>query len=137
MQGPPVQLRHYFFPVVSVTADPAFVPNQDGPILPEISYNVQLAVNEENKNLHQVELDLTIASQSDKPIPYKVTLKAIGFIETNPEVEDQQGMVYTHGTAILYSAAREFLMGIMCRGPWSPIMLPITFISPKDIAQSE
>ncbi len=33
-------------------------------------------------------------------------------------------MVRVTGSSILYSAAREFLLTLMGRGPWSPMMLP-------------
>lgn len=127
-----LQLKNYFFPSVSVEANASFVPPDDNIIGIDIKKNISLAVNEENNRLYQIQLDLNIVPKEGAVIPYNIALKAIGILEVEGDSPDKEGIVRTQGAAILYSAAREFLLGIMFRGPWSPILLPITVFSPQD-----
>ena len=92
-------------------------------------------MNDEDDKLYQIQLDIKIVPKKGKLIPYKVVLSAIGIFEvaTEGETPDKENLVLMHGATILYSASREFLLGVMSRGPWSPILLPITFFSPKDV----
>lgn len=127
-----VQLKYYFFPLVNVEANSSFVPPDDKVVGIDVKTNVNIAENEENSKLYQVQLDINIVPQEGKLIPYNVTLKAVGILEVEGDSSDKEGIVRTQGAAILYSASREFLLGIMFRGPWAPILLPITLFSPKD-----
>lgn len=130
-----VQLKHYFFPSVNVEANASFIPPESDKLGLDIQKKVSVAVNEDDDKLYQVQLDINIVPQKGKSIPYNVNLSAIGIFEviTEGETPDKDNLVLMHGATILYSASREFLLGIMYRGPWGPILLPITFFSPKDI----
>jgi preprotein translocase subunit SecB len=132
-----VQLKHYFFPSVKVEANPSFIPPDDKVVEIDIKTNVNISANEEDDRLYQVQLDLNIMPKDGKIIPYNVTLKAIGILGVEGDSPDKEGIVRTQGAAILYSASREFLLGIMYRGPWPPILLPITIFSPQDISETD
>lgn len=120
----PLQLKSYFFPVISIVA------NQAQPVgqLPEL--NVELAVNvdKDNENVFEITLDLKIDATEEKPSQYQVHLKAVGIFEIDPDFPNKQQVIAVTGASILYSASREFLLMVMSRGPWPPIMLsPISF----------
>lgn len=124
-----VRLKHYFFPNIKVDANPSFVPSSDKEVGIDIKKEISVSVNEDDDTLYQVQLDIKIVPQDGKLIPYNVELKAIGFLEVEGDSPDKDGIVRAHGASILYSAAREFLLGIMSRGPWAPIMLPLTIFA--------
>lgn len=134
-----VQLKHYFFPNVNVEANVSFIPPENDEIGLDIQKKVSIAANEENDKLYQIQLDIIVIPKKGKSIPYNINLSAVGIFEvaTEGETPDKENLVLMHGATILYSAAREFLLGVMYRGPWSPILLPITFFSPKDVNKSE
>jgi preprotein translocase subunit SecB len=124
-----VRLKQYFFSNIKVDANPSFIPPEEREVGININKEIRVSVNEENDSLYQVQLDIKIAPQEGKTIPYNVELKAIGFLEVEGDSPDKEGIVRAHGASVLYSATREFLLGIMCRGPWPPIMLPLTIFS--------
>lgn len=130
-----LQLKNYFFTLVNVEANPSFVPSADNTVGIDVKSNANISVNNDDASLYQVQLDLIILPQEGKTIPYNVELKAVGFLEVTGDSPDKEGIVSTQGAAILYSASREFLLGIMFRGPWPPILLPITIFSPQDISK--
>jgi len=121
----PLQLNNYFFPIVSVVANPDFRPEQaekKGPPL----LNVEVVATSHDESLYEVQLDIRISSTDENPSQYSVILKAIGIFTVDADLENKEGVVKATGASILYSASRELLLTVMSRGPWAPIMLNLT-----------
>lgn len=132
----PIHLNHYFFPVISVFANPNYRPEQaEGKAPPELGIEVCLAPRDDH--LYEVQLDLKIKNTEENPSQYDVWLKAIGIFTVDPSLPNKESVVKTAGTSILYSASREFLLGLMLRGPWNPIMLNLIFFKPEKEAPNE
>jgi preprotein translocase subunit SecB len=130
-----MQLKHYFFTIVNVEANVSFASSENDESGIDIQKKVSFSGNNENKKLIHIALEIKIVPQMGKQIPYNVNLTAIGIFEVTTEgaTPDKENLVLMQGATILYNASREFLLGVMYRGPWSPILLPITLFSTEDI----
>jgi preprotein translocase subunit SecB len=128
----PLQLEAHFFTKVEVEANQSFQPEAEEKAESGIQTEVQVAQHQDNPRRWQVTLEVTLGT-NDKEVPYKISLKCVGFFEVAEEMEEKHAplLVRTNGAAILYSSAREFLLLITGRGPWGPYYLPTTnFLGP-------
>lgn len=133
MQTPPLRLENYFFPVVQVMANPAFSPDaaeKKGP--PLLNWSLAMTAEE---NIYQVHLNLAVEGTEENPSQYNIALQAVGIFAVEPEFADNENAVKAAAAGLLYTASREFLLSIMARGPWTPIMLHLMFFSPKMFEQ--
>lgn len=131
----PLEIISYFFPSVSVAADPQFNP-EDKRFEPDLK--VKVGVERENdNNSYQVALDISFEPESEeKSYPYSVHLVAIGIFKVAPDFPDPEKLLRITGASIIYGAAREFVITITSRGPWGPVMLPsISFMQPEDLSK--
>lgn len=129
----PLQLETYYFTKVAVSADPCYEP-KDG-VAPAITIDTNLGMGQHRDDplRWMVTLGLHAKSPEEKPIPYNVDLEVVGFFRIDPEVEREKAplLVQANGAALLYSAAREYVLTITGRGPWPPVVLPTTnFLGP-------
>ena len=134
----PLALDTYFFPVVSVHADPQYQQETD---LGRPEYSTKVVVEHDPDNSrYQVVLEiLSEAENEEKRQAYRIHLVAIGFFRVDPSwPNDPIKLLHINGASILYSAAREFLITITARGPWGQIILPsISFIKKDDFPLKE
>lgn len=132
MKKPPLKIISYFFPHVSVSADPQFQPSDDDYTAhPDVKVGVE---HERDDGLYQVALEITLEPESEKNNqPYSVHLVCIGIFSVYPKWPDPEKLLRITGASILYSAAREFLITITARGPWDMVTLPAVsfFESPE------
>ena len=128
MAIPPLRLETYYFTKVAVSADPCYEPQEGVAPAITIDTDVGLGQHSSDPNRWMVTLGVHAKSPDEKPIPYNVDLEVVGFFRVEPEVEQGKApaLVQANGAAILYSAAREFLLTITGRGPWPSIALPTT-----------
>lgn len=128
MTKPPLQLETYYFTKVAVAADPCYQPD-DG-VVRGMAIDTELGMGQhsDDPSRWMVTLTLRAKSRDDKPIPYIVDLEAVGFFRVEPAASKEKApfLVQANGGAILYSAAREYLLVVTSRGPWPPITLPTT-----------
>jgi preprotein translocase subunit SecB len=75
-----------------------------------------------------VKLQVSTVPAGELPIPYRVALEVIGFFSVLPDMPEAEvtNLVYMNGSALLYSAAREYLLLLTGRGPWPALQLPTT-----------
>jgi preprotein translocase subunit SecB len=70
----------------------------------------------------------------EKPAPYKLDLQITGFFEVLPDYPENKvkELIRITGASLLYSGAREYVLGFTSRGPWGPVLLPtISFLEPN------
>lgn len=123
----PWVLEAYDFHRVVVEASEA--PPSTGEIN-ESEYEVKVEprgqVNKKDPVLWRLTLDIHLKPKEAGNGPYSVELRVVGvfrFDESFPD--DKRGtLLHINGSSILYSAAREFILGITARGPYGPLMLP-------------
>jgi preprotein translocase subunit SecB len=128
----PLEISSYFFPAVSVAADAEFKPAEDTSP-PHIE--VKVSVDHVENNTYQVALEITFGPENEeKKQPYAIEMIAIGIFHVAPDFPDPEKLMRLNGAAILYGAAREFLITITSRGPWGAVTIPsISFLRPEDI----
>lgn len=133
MAQSPLRLSRYFFNKIRCEADLDY----EGPDLgSDVKYEVKVrshaASRKENKRDWVVILDIHVFT-NEKPGPYEIDLQVTGFFDVLPDFpnDNVNDLIQITGASILYSAAREFVLGITSRGPWEPVLLPaISFMKP-------
>ena len=129
MVKPPLRLETYYFTKVAVSADPCYEPQEEGaaPAI-TIDTDVGLGQHSDDPDRWMVTLGGHAKSPDEKPIPYKIDLEVVGFFRVEPDVDKEKAplLIQANGAAILYSAAREYILTITGRGPWPPMLLPTT-----------
>lgn len=139
MSKTPLRLENYFFTEVSLKANPNFKHEdfEDGKLDFSVKSKVSGGAHKENPNKFQVTLDIKTEPLDERPLPYDASLTLVGFFDVDQSMTTVPAtdLVRVTGSSILYSAAREFLLTIMGRGPWAPMMLPT--ISFTELAQKK
>lgn len=131
MAQSPLQLKQYFFSRINCEADQNYKDSHPkvGDKL-EVKVRSDVAPHRDSLRDWRVILDIQVFSP-DKPAPYKLDLQVTGFFEVlsgYPENKIRE-LIRITGASILYSGAREFILGITSRGPWGPVQLPtLSFI---------
>ena len=134
MSTPPLRLENYFFTEVSLKANPNFKYEDFKDNLMDFSVktHVRSGTNKEDPRKFQVTLDIKTEPLDERPLPYDASLTLVGFFDVDPSVAlpvPAADLVRVTGSSILYSSAREFLLTLMGRGPWTPMLLPtISFV---------
>jgi preprotein translocase subunit SecB len=128
MSKTPLRLEKYFFTTVTLKANPNFKYEdfKDHKMDFSVKTNVRGGAHKIIPNKFQITLDVKTEQLDERPLPYDVSLTLVGFFEVDPTITapSPAELVRVTGSSILYSAAREFLLSIMGRGPWEPMMLP-------------
>ena len=127
MKNSPLRLEKSFFTRVLIQAE------RDGN--PEAKWEVEaipeVAKQGEDKRKWAVVLKVKIKPLSDLKPPYQVEVEAAGSFSVEepwPEANIEQ-LVHVNGPAVLYSAIREMICGVTCRGPWAMLFLPtVSFV---------
>lgn len=134
MQSSPLQLNNYFFPHVEVVANPEWVQDSTKG-LPLVNCSVNMTRPESNET-YLVQLDISINSTPENPSQYLIKLIAIGFFSVPIDIPNKDQFVEVSGASILYSAAREYLLQLMSRGPWIPLILNPMSFAPAPVEMS-
>ncbi len=122
----PLQLERYFYSRIMCIANSEFDPGveQQSPNV-EVINEVRLMRHAEDENRWQVVLDIKTPPAEENLGPYQLDIQVVGFFAVAPETpHDPEKLVGITGSSMLYSAAREFVLGLSSRGPWPPIFLP-------------
>ena len=139
MSKSPLRLEKYFWTEVTLKANPNFKPEdfKDSDIDFTSKSNVKVGTSKNNPHEFQVMLNIKIEPLDERPLPYDATLELVGFfnVDTAIAADAATNLARVTGASILYSAAREFFLTLMSRGPWEPLMLPT--ISFTELAQKK
>ncbi len=125
---PPLELKKYFFPFVQVAADAEYEPSAQK-ISPHFEVRTTVEHDEEN-GIYQVALEI-IAEPEDEnsKIPYSIHLITVGLFTVDENFPEREELLKVTGASLLYSAAREFIITVTSRGPWSQVIIPtISFL---------
>jgi len=101
---------------------------------------VETAQRGDNKRDWKVVLQLTCEPVEKNAGAYVATIELIGFFEVDNDLPEGRigDVVAANAPAILYSAARELILLITGRGPFSPLSLPsATFIDETPSSQKK
>ncbi len=127
----PLTVINYFFPHVQISADPQFNP-EPGASPPDCS--VKVTIQHDNlKDLYQVSIQISSAPENESSRQaYSIDLVVVGLFKVSQDWPDPEKLLSLNGVAILYSAAREFVITITGRGPWGPVIIPTLHFQPKE-----
>ena len=135
----PLQLRSYFIPEFSYSANQEFVQPQSNEIIANTDFlSVTFTSGPMVDNEHKWQIDLHVGSLENARnlLPYCFSIRVLGFFEVQDDYfktqtpEKIKQLVNVNGTSILYSAAREYLLLTTSRGPLPPMVLPsLSFIN--------
>lgn len=128
MAQPPLQLEESYFDVVSLEADPEYVPDAEArPQRHGVEMQLGLATVDDSPGVWRVSLDIHDKVIDEEASRYRFRLRVIGFFRwsTEGQPEDQVAQIVAiNGASILYSSAREYLLMITSRAPWGQLSLP-------------
>lgn len=136
MKLSPLQVKHYHFTALSVTArqdadieqldygsDP--YPPMDGSSL---RTEVTLGEPDNESDPHQFVVMLGIfgATKEESNFPYEFSacLEGVFTIEHDGDLDERKRLVVCNGASILYGAAREQLLSLTARHKYGPMLLP-------------
>lgn len=123
----PLQLERYVFTKVEVEANPDYVPQEavaDSPV--KLRLDMGLGENQEDPTKFQVTVGIDDLRTEKGALPYRIALQAVGLFSVSKDFkhDDLKKIVQVNGASMLYSAAREMVLLITGRGPWSAYQLP-------------
>ena len=125
----PLHLEKYFFTKIHVDACPNSC-EKAGKGLFTVKAACMKHKDAERKWMGQLELKQVQDKEVGCP-EYTFHVEVVGFYEVSknyPE-EKAEALVRANGPALLYSAARELIATLTCRGPFAPVNLStVTFI---------
>jgi len=134
MSRPPLRLKHYFFTKINCEADLNYKdPHPKAGNKYEVKVRSNVAPRKDKDRDWMAILDIHVFSP-EKPAPYKLDLQVTGFFEVLPDYPENKvkELIRITGASLLYSGAREYVLGFTSRGPWGPVLLPtISFIETK------
>ena len=128
----PLQLERYVFTKLEVEANPDYVPQEavaDSPV--KLRLDVGLGEHQEDPTKFQVIVGVDELRAEKGTLPYRIAFQTVGVFSVNKDFkhDDIKKIVQINGASMLYSAARELVLLITGRGPWSAYQLPtISFL---------
>lgn len=125
----PLLLESYFFAKVHVDACPNSCEKAGKGLF---TAKVSCMKHKDAERKWMVQLELKQVQDKEAGCPeYSFHVEVVGFYEVSknyPEVK-AEALVRANGPALLYSAARELIATLTCRGPFASVNLPtVTFI---------
>lgn len=131
-----LRLDKYFFPKVSFTANPGFIKDEED-LQPSMAVDVKGGYGFQGEKIEAV-LEIVVRQENDHDqIPYFIDLMAVGQFTMIDGKEPDNKFMATNSLAILYGAAREFVLSVTSRGPWQPLMLPTYYFTPDGLSLAE
>lgn len=123
----PLQLERYVFTKLEIEANPDYVPQEassDNPI--KLRLDIGLGEHQEDSTKYQVSIGIDELRAEKGALPYRIALQVVGQFSVNQDFrpEDLKKIVQVNGASMLYSAARELVLLVTSRGPWSAFQLP-------------
>ena len=123
----PLQLERYVFTKLEIEANPDYVPQEassDNPI--KLRLDIGLGEHQEDSTKYQVSISIDELRAEKGSLPYRIALQVVGQFSAaqNFKPDDLKKVVQVNGASMLYSAARELVLLVTSRGPWSAFQLP-------------
>jgi len=142
------KLDDYFFPEITVKANPKYVPESTGETTSAQIY-IQSAYGDrdtEDRNSVRVILTVKVENDGESEAPYNIKIvgvgdfslryvkddnKKVGEEEKNNLRKKTEKQIHYKGMSILHGAARDIIMTLTSRGPWDPVLLPLHHFNNK------
>ncbi|MCS0607392.1 protein-export chaperone SecB [Massilia solisilvae] len=136
MKLSPLQLEHYHFTRLSITArenidnDEMTSSTNPYPSTEGLDINTSVSLGEpgDDDDPHQFAVTLHIScappDDSDFPYDFDVAIEGVFSIEHKGTLEERRSLVVCNGASMLFGAAREVLLSATARQKYGPMLLP-------------
>lgn len=116
----------YHLESINLVANPAFDNNKGGSLKAD---NLKIVATHKlirpEEGLWQVMLKVQQSPDLERNPPYLFTIEIVGFFKVGDFPADKKAtLVGINGSSVLFSSAREILLGLTSHGPNKPITLP-------------
>lgn len=125
-----MHLKNYFFTKVSFAANPNFKAKGKATGDAKVNVTSRRLVSKTDPLDFQVMLKIC----SEEGGPYDFELSVVGLFRADEMIPEKKRslVIGVNSSSILYSAAREYLATLTGRGPWGPVLLPVTSFAPAN-----
>lgn len=123
----PLQLERYVFTKLEIETNQDYVPQEVSPDNPiKLRLDIGLGEHSEDPTKFQVSMGIDELRAEKGVLPYRIALQVVGqfSVAQNFKPDDLKKLVQVNGASMLYSAARELVLLVTSRGPWSAFQLP-------------
>lgn len=127
---PPLLLEDYFFPEISVKANPKYSPQTD---TGDIVVKTFSLLNWADPNHDRAILQLHLTFSNEDNAPYSIEAHIVGTFSVHRR-QDAEQLVALTGGAMLYGAVRDFVLTVTGRGPWDKFIIPT--LAPIELMQN-
>jgi|SRR5690606_26427356 len=132
-------LEHIFYPETTVKANIDYDREHDTPPSePEVKITIPQHVGDQEDPILQIVLTVAVsaASPSDR---YEIAVLCVGRFKSSEDIsfQDFAKQVIVSGPNMLYSAAREHVLGLTSRSAWGEFNLPAVVFDPDDFHRPE
>jgi preprotein translocase subunit SecB len=133
-----MQLEHYVFPEISISANKKYDPEIDFDFKSmELKINPQMSVNDPEEYLLQLDVWSTATDDDNFPYSFHIT-GVIKFSYRGIEDEAERNKrAFHNGASMLYAAIREQLVSLTSRNVYAPLFLPAWYFKPDDFTRNE
>lgn len=141
MQIASFTLEHFFYAETTVKANIEFKRTHDEPASePQVSITIpeQVASDDSGESVLQMALGVTVSITSPAD-PYEIAILAVGRFKSSPSLSAQELLqqVVLSGPHMLYSATREYILGLTSRSAWGEFNLPAVVFGPEDFRKPD
>lgn len=143
MKLAPLQVEHYFVKSFRFDLRTGFDTREtldEGITLPDFNVTANVLQDKDDTRRCRCELIVELPDDPSDKFPYKFAITLIGIFRVHPGYPEDQVelLLKVNAPSILYSAAREVILGFSGRGGFPPVLLPsVSFTpSPNETAQS-
>lgn len=120
-----VSIRHYFFPEISIKANPEYKPTDDSRDI--IDEHITVSWDEmckDDEDEFSIFLEFKLDGAEVTSVPYKISIMAYGLFDTDSNTRED----HCKAASILLGSVREQVSSLTARGPWDEIIIePYTF----------
>ena len=126
MSNTPLQLNHYVFTDVRLTAQPNVDISGNAPVGTETVVEYHAQKLGDNPLSWVVTVRVHLKSPNDKPTTYVGTVQCVGVFSVAPNWPPDQieKLVAINGCGLLYASIREMIAMVTARGPYTYPLLP-------------
>ncbi len=122
----PINIRACYIEKCSFSANSEWNEEENDRDLIKYEVTSQLLKSKSKKYSDDYIIRLFVKTKKQEKTPYSLDIEIVGLFDVADHVptEQHQDVVNISGTAMLYTAARDFILTITGRGLFAPLLLP-------------
>lgn len=137
VKSTPLKLQRYFVTELFLKANPRRSPTGDPVEYEPEDLEIKIASAQDSGAEWRFELTVRLKKELAKEKPYNFKIVLTSWFTFNISVQHNPDVVRINALSMLYSAARELLLGASSRTPYPPLQLPTVRFVPPSPPESE